>query len=292
MKKTGFVLTGLGVVLLGSTVLRARAAETPKTIPESAATEAPADHVSAEGRIAAYPGAEVVIGAEATGRLSKVLVDQGQTVREGQLLAELAVDDLQAALAEAKAHGVEAAAEARLAEAELTRRRELVRRNILALDEQDRAERDLQVAKARIDTAKAQVDRYAALIRKAHILAPFSGTVIERQHQAGEMIESGQALFTLANLKRVRVEAEADEADEGRLRRGAEVTVRSDAYPGQSWKGRVEDISDAVTTRRLVPQDPRRITDVRVMPLKVAFQEETPLKLGAHVELRIACARP
>jgi HlyD family secretion protein len=221
-----------------------------------------------------------------------MLVDEGQPVQKGQLLAELAADDLVAALAEAKAHGAEAAAEAHLAEAELQRRRELVRKNILAVDEQDRAERDLQVARARVDTARAQADRYAALIRKARLVAPFSGTVIRRHHHAGEMIEAGQALLTLADLKRVRVEAEADEADEGRLRRGATVTVRSDAYPGQSWKGVVEEISDAVTTRRLVPQDPRRATDVRVMPLKVAFQERTPLKLGAHVELHIDGGRP
>jgi HlyD family secretion protein len=293
MKKAWFVLIGLGVALLGSSVLRAREAEAPRAVlPGAPATEETSPHVAAEGRVAAYPGAEVVLGAEVTARLSRVLVDEGQQVRQGQLLVELAAEDLEAALAEAKAHGVEAAAETRLADAELKRRRELVRRNVLAVDEEDRAVRDLEVARARVATAQAQVERYAALIRKARIVAPFSGTVIRRHHHAGEMIEAGQALLTLADLRRVRVEAEADEADEGRLRTGAEVTIRSDAYPGQSWKGRVEEIADAVAARRLVPQDPRRVTDVRVMPLKVAIQEKTPLKLGAHVELRIASARP
>jgi hypothetical protein len=66
------------------------------------------------------------------------------------------------------------------------------------------------------------------------------------------------------------------------------VTVTAQGWTGQSWRGRVEEVADSVTLRRLKPQDPARPTDTRVLAVKVAFTDPTPLKLGATVELRIA----
>ena len=65
------------------------------------------------------------------------------------------------------------------------------------------------------------------------------------------------------------------------------MAITADGFPGQSWKGRVEEVPDSVTLRRLKPQDPSRPTDTRVLAVKVAFVEKTPLKLGTTVELRI-----
>ena len=71
---------------------------------------------------------------------------------------------------------------------------------------------------------------------------------------------------------------------------GAAVTITADGYPGHSWHGRVEEIPDSVTLRRIKPQDPSRPTDARVLAVKVAFAEPSPLKLGTTVDLRIAPA--
>jgi HlyD family secretion protein len=105
------------------------------------------------------------------------------------------------------------------------------------------------------------------------------------------MLESGARVVTLADLGRLRIEGEADEADAGALALGAPVTITSDGFPGRSWKGRVEEIPDAVTLRRLKPQDPGRPTDTRILAVKVALLEPTPLRLGTTVELRIAGGR-
>ncbi|HET8644068.1 MAG TPA: HlyD family efflux transporter periplasmic adaptor subunit, partial [Vicinamibacteria bacterium] len=99
--------------------------------------------------------------------------------------------------------------------------------------------------------------------------------------------ETGDHTFTMANLERLRIEAEADEADAGALSVGAPVAVTADGYEGRSWKGRIEEIADAVTLRQLKAQDPGRPTDTRIVAVKVAFLEEAPLKLGTTVELRI-----
>jgi HlyD family secretion protein len=83
------------------------------------------------------------------------------------------------------------------------------------------------------------------------------------------------------------VATEAHEFDAGSVKLGAPVTITSDGYPGHSWRGRVEEVPDSVTPRRLKPQDPARPTDTRVLAVKVAFSEPNPLKLGASVDLSI-----
>src|SRR5204862_593887 len=86
--------------------------------------------VAADGRVVTYPGGEVVVGAERAGRLVRLLVDEGQAVSRGELLAELESDALRAALREAQAQVTEAEAEERLAELTLRRREDLAREQI------------------------------------------------------------------------------------------------------------------------------------------------------------------
>jgi len=233
-----------------------------------------------------------VVGTERNGRLVRVLVTEGQAVAKGQLLAELESDELRAALGEAKAHVTELDAEVHLAEVTLKRREDLAQQQIVSTHDLDEARRDVETAHARAQTGRATVERYEAQLRKTRIVAPIAGTVIARHAQGGEMLDSGARVVTLADLKRLRIEGEADEADAGALVLGAPVTITSDGFPGQSWRGRVEEIPDSVTLRRLKPQDPGRPTDTRILAVKVAFLETTPLRLGTTVELRIAGPRP
>jgi RND family efflux transporter MFP subunit len=202
-------------------------------------------------------------------------------------VAELDSEEIRAALAEARARLVEGEAELRLAEATLERRRELAEQRVISAHDLDQARRDLDTALARIETARATVARHEAQLAKARIVAPISGTVIARHVDAGETLEAGARVVTLGDLSRLRVEAEADEADAAALELGAPATITADGYPGRSWRGSVEEIADAVTPRRLKPQDPSRPTDTRILALKIAFAEPSPLKLGTTVELRI-----
>lgn len=279
-----------GAGLLGATMLQAVRASAPaKPLPDKpAAANMTAGSVAAEGRVVTYPGAEVVVGAERTGRLVRILVEEGQLVAKGALLAELESDELRASLIEAQARVAEAEAEIRLAESNLKRRRGLAEQQIIAAHDLDQANRDLEIAVARRDTARATVARYAAQLEKTRILATIAGTIILRHVDAGETIETGAKVVTLADLSRLRIEAEADEADAAGLTPGASVTITAESHPGRAWKGSVEEVPDSVTLRRLKPQDPARPTDTRILAVKVAFAEATPLKLGTTVELQIA----
>ena len=243
--------------------------------------------MAAEGRVVTYPGAEVKVGFERVGRLVRVAVQEGQAVKKGELLAEFESDELRASLAEARARVAETEAEERLAVLNVERQEKLVAQGVVAVHDRDQATRDIDIARARKETAKATVTRIEAQLRKCYVLAPITGHVIARRVDAGQTVEAGDPAFTLADLGRVRIEGEAHEADAGGIALGAPVTITAEGYPGRSWKGRVEEIPDSVTLRRLKPQDPSRPTDTRILAVKVAFAEATPLKLGTTVELKI-----
>jgi RND family efflux transporter MFP subunit len=289
MRKT-LLPAAAGVVLLSVTVFQALQAA-PTATPPQAPAPALTRTLAAEGRVVAYPGAEVSLAAERTGRLVQVRVQEGQRVRRGELIAEIDGAELRAAHDEALARAREAEAELRLAGLNQQRRRQLRADGVVATLELDQAERDLETARARLETARAEVQRYEAQLAKTRILAPLTGTVTVRAADAGEMVDVGSPIATLADLDRLRIEGEADEADAAFLKVGAAVTIEVPGRPDQQWRGRVEELADTVTLRKIKPQDPSRPTDTRVLSVKVAFAEKTPLRLGTTVELRIDPAR-
>ena len=93
-------------------------------------------------------------------------------------------------------------------------------------------------------------------------------------------------MVRLADLDRSRIEAEVDEFDVTRLKVGSPVEIRAEGDPA-SWRGKVEELPQAVGPRKLKPEDPARPTDIRVLLVKVAPDRPLPLKLGQKVELRI-----
>lgn len=248
----------------------------------------PADaRVAAEGRVVAYPGAQVVVGTDFAGTVLRLPVDENAPVRRGQLLAELNADEHRAALAEARARMREAEADIRLAELEVGRAATLFAESIGTRQALDRAERDRDAARARRATAAAEADRLAAVIAKSRVVAPIDGVVVARHAEAGETLDRGARLATIADLARTRIEAEVAEFDAGRVAPGAPVVVRAEGYPGTTWRGQVEEIPGAVVNRALRPLDPGRPSDTRVLLVKIAFAEKTPLKLGQRVEVEI-----
>jgi len=117
--------------------------------------------------------------------------------------------------------------------------------------------------------------------------SPISGTVLLRHVQPGESVKEQAPIVTIADLNRMRIEAEVDEFDAGRVHLGAEVIVKAEGYDDQQWRGRVEEIPDSVAPRKLKPEDPARPTDTRVLLVKIVLEGKTPLKLGQRVEVEI-----
>jgi RND family efflux transporter MFP subunit len=251
-------------------------------------SESPPDRVVAEGRLVTYPGAEVVVAAELAGTVVRLPVREKSTVRKGDLIAELGSDELRASRDEAAARVEEAEAEARFYEREVERRRVLIARRSASDVELDTNLRGLDVSRARRRAAIAARDRYDALIAKTRITSPIDGAVIARFADPGETLGIAAPLVTVADLSRVRIEAEVDEIDFAGIAAGAEATISAEGFPGTTWRGRVEEIPDVVVGRQLRPEDTGRPVDTRVLLVKIALLEPTPLKLGQRVEVQIA----
>ena len=162
-------------------------------------------------------------------------------------------------------------------------------RNATAPQNFDANLHSLELARARRSAAVACCDRFDALIAKTRITAPIDGVVTARHAHPGEIARPGTALVTIADLNRLRIEAEVDEFDTARVALGSPVTITAEGYGPAKWRGTVEEIPDSVVGRRTRPADPGRPIDARVLPIKIAFAEPTPLKLGQRVDVEIAC---
>ena len=284
---TRFLYPVLGLVLLIATVAQVSANRT-KTVPP--ATNASIDShpsIVAEGRLVSYPDAEVTVGSDAAGTIDRLAVHEKDVVHRGDVIAVIRADDTRAALREARARVAEADADIRLYELESARARNLWDQAVGSKQAWEKAERDLDAARARRASAVADVNRLDAVIAKTIVKAPIDGTVITRSVESGERIENGAPIVTLANLDRTRIEAEVDEFDAGRVAVGASAVITAEGFD-KTWRGTIEEIPDSVVSRRLKPQDPSKPIDTRVLLVKIALGESAPLKLGQRVEVKIS----
>ena len=257
----------------------------PPAEPPAVREPMPPQSVRAEGRLAAYPGAQVVIGSEIAGKITRMTVAEKSPVHQGDLIAELDAETLIASRDEAVARVAEAEAELDFYRRELDRRQRLQSQQSGTQFDVDNHRRLLQTATARRDAALAACKRLGSSIAKARIASPIDGVIIARHAQPGETIAEGARLATVVDLRRLRVEAEVDEFDIDRIRLGQRCRITAQGFPDQHWSGRVEEIPDAVDRRHLRPEDPGQLTDTRVLLVKIALDGPTPLKLGQRVEV-------
>jgi RND family efflux transporter MFP subunit len=250
-------------------------------------SQAAPQNVLAEGRVTVPVGAEITVGAELSGKLLGLRVKEQDQLKAGEVIGEIDVKEQQAALSEAWARVSEAGADVEFAARERKRSEQLWRGNVVAEASLDRSVHESTAAVGHRSSLLAAAARISANIAKAKLVAPISGTVTQRFADAGEMVSAGAPIVTLTDLSHLRVEAEIGEFDAGRVRLGADVTIRAEGYEPR-WHGKVMEIPDRVVPRALKPLDPSRPVDTRVLVIKVELTEPVPLKLGQRVEVEVA----
>lgn len=275
----------LGIVIVIMTVVQVRATHSSHQPVRPAPLASKS--ISAEGRVVTYPGAEVSVGSDVAGTVTKIAVNEKDRVHKGDVIAIIRADDTRAALAQARSHLGEVDADIRLYESESARWRKLFEQEVGSKETWEKAQRDLDAARARRASAVDEVARLEALLEKTRVVAPIDGVIVERARHAGETVTAGETIVTIADLSRMRIEAEIDEYDAARVAVGGRVHVRAEGYDGRQWRGTIEEVPDSVVSRRLKPQDPSKPIDTRVLLVKVAMNETTPLKLGQRVDIDI-----
>lgn len=279
-----FAVFLVGAAAGGLAIARTKSA----TAAPAAKADVKAVTVRADGRIAARPGAQVSVSSEIHGTVAKVHVYEGSRVKKGDVLLELKRKEHTAALQEAWAATAEANARLAARSKDAKRAKSLVASGALPAQEVEAASEAKTVARARLASANAVTVRLQAMLEQTRVLAPIDGVVVMRAIEERETVAPGTPLFTVVDLSKLRVEAEVDEFDVGRVAVGSAAIVSADGFDGQSWRGQVEEIPDVVMPRRLRPLDPSRPTDTAVLLAKVSLPEGSPLKLGQRVRLELA----
>ena len=177
------------------------------------------------------------------GRIIAAPAKLGDNVRAGQTLATL--DSVE--VGEAHAAWVQAQAELKLAEVDFQRAKQLADEEIIARKDFLRAQSDRDKAavalrasadKLRLLSGSSQAG--AGNVSALAVTAPFAGTVIGKRATLGELGSPAEAMFTIADLSRVWIQADLPEAALAKVRVGAAAKVTVPAYPGESFAGRVD----------------------------------------------------
>jgi len=244
------------------------------------------DVVQATGTINAVT--TVQVGSQASGTISKLNVDFNSRVHKGEVIAELdpslfqgallqAQADLQnsrATLASSQADVTKAEAAAAQTKADYVRNQQLVKEGIVSAQQFDLAKASADTnnaavvsAQAQVKQAAAQVNLKAAAVQVAKtnldhtiIRSPIDGIVVARNVDVGQTVAASLQAPTLFNiaqdLTKMQVDTQTDESDVGNIKVGQETTFTVDAYPSQTFRGKVVQIRlNPTTVQNVVTYD-------------------------------------
>jgi HlyD family secretion protein len=154
------------------------------------------------------------------------------------------------------------------------------------------AQQDIEVAKANIRNASENLQLAKIMLGYTTLVAPFSGVILTRQTELGEVMQPGTPVVTLADLDHVWLRAYVDETDLGRIRWGQAATVVTDTYPDKAYPGRISFISsEAEFTPKSVETHKERVTLV----YRIKIDVENPrheLKPGMPADATIHLGPP
>ncbi|HRE16671.1 MAG TPA: efflux RND transporter periplasmic adaptor subunit [Rhodocyclaceae bacterium] len=202
--------------------------------------------IVANGNIAAWQ--EAIIGAESNGlRLTEVLVNVGDVVKRGQVLATFASETVRADLAESRAAVAEA--EARLAEAtaNAARARDLQAKGFLSPQKVTESLTQETAARARLEAQQAGLRTRNVRVAQTRVLAPDDGIISARNATVGAVLPAGQELFRLIRQSRLEWRAEVPGSDFAALKPGTPALVTPAG--GSAIAGKVRALAPTIDAK-------------------------------------------
>lgn len=175
---------------------------------------------------------EAQVVAKTSGVLLQLLVEEGDTVKAGQVLARIDPERTRLEVRRSEA-------QLRKLEAELARSKELFERKLIAADVYEKIRFDVQTQQAVYDMAKLELSY-------TDIVAPISGVIAQRMAKVGNLIQLNSALFRIVDVSRVEATLNVPERELATMQAGAPVQVQIDALPGLTFTGRVDRISPVI----------------------------------------------
>lgn len=250
--------------------------------------------VVASGRV--ITPQRIAISSQLLARVQSVAVAEGSTVKQGQLLIQLNDDDARAGVAQASAALEQASArlrtiqevelpaaehtlgetEANLVQArnQLKRIQDLKENGFVGQSELDNAQRNFDVARSQVDSAKLQLvsrqpsgsnyvvaamaraqaqaalEQASVKLEQTRVLAPVNGTLISREVEAGDVIQPGQVLMFLAGEGKIQIEVQLDEKNLSRINVGQSALASADAFASERFDAVVSYINPGIDATR------------------------------------------
>ncbi len=241
--------------------------------------------ISANGYVVARTKASV--SSKILGRLAWVGVTEGSRVRFGDAIARLESADYEAALLAARANVAQLEAQGVQAQRDLKRGQSLRDQQLLAESELEGLQTRLDVLSAQINAARAQAKVAEANLENTRVRAPFTGTVLRKDAEVGEIVAPSSAgggltrtaIVTMADLTTLEVEVDVNEAYIAQIGSVQPARITLDAYPDTSFSGRVRQVVPTADRQKatvlvkvsILDRDPRILPE---MGAKVVFDTQ------------------
>jgi HlyD family secretion protein len=140
---------------------------------------------------------------------------------------------------------------------------------------------------AALAAARAELSLAEAALERTRVRAPSNGSILQLNAKVGETVAPSpeNLLVVLGDVTSLRVRAELEERDIGKVRIGQGAVVRSDAFPGRDFEGSVSSLARSLGPSKLGQRGPRRPTDIDVLEVIIDLTGEPPLLPGMRVDV-------
>ena len=206
--------------------------------------------ITATGTI--EPVTSVTVGTQVSGIVSHLYVDYNSEVKKGQVIAELDKTNLTSELNTARANLSSAQSTLDYQQANYNRYKTLYDKGLVSADDFENARLSYLKAKDQVTTATQSLQKAQTNLGYATITSPIDGVVLSKSVEEGQTVAASfntPELFTIAqDLTDMRVIADIDEADIGGVKEGQRVDFTVDAFPDDSFEGRVTQVRQQATT--------------------------------------------
>ena len=193
------------------------------------------------------PLTEATVKAKVAGELVAVTVREGESVKQGQVLARIDLTEVQARLAARDADVAAAKAQLTWAEKNRNQQKALLDKSFISQSAFDNIQSNYDVAVAKLHAAEAE----RVVARKSQgdavLVAPFSGIVSLRHAQPGERVSLDAKVVSIVDLSRLQLEASVPPAAIGQVRIGQTMNFRVEGFGEREFAGRIERINPAAT---------------------------------------------
>lgn len=200
---------------------------------------------------------ELALQPHTSGRLISLLVDEGATVRQGQLVAimdeeaiRIQMQQSEASLAGIRANVQQAGLNAAKAKTDRDRYQELLQQRYIARHDFENMDNTYQTARASLDSLKAQLkaaernyDLLKLQLNQTKIYSPINGVVTHKLVTVGMNLTTGSTIVNVADLNPVKLTFNVDQMDAPALRKGVPVSFSTDAYGERQFDGKVDEVA-------------------------------------------------